>query len=120
MAGDYCDNPQGLIAGKAKGYWDLIVDRDGTYEIELRRWPEESGKPLIDSFDETSNKGALPVAKARLQVGEFDQTLDTQPEATVVRFSTPLKAGTTTLTADLLNKQGNVICGAMYVKVTRK
>ncbi|VGO12430.1 Arylsulfatase [Pontiella desulfatans] len=118
--GDYCDNPQGLIAGKAKGYWDLIVDRDGTYEIELRRWPEESGKPLIDSFDETSNKGALPVAKARLQVGEFDQTLDTQPEATVVRFSTPLKAGTTTLTADLLNKQGNVICGAMYVKVTRK
>ena len=109
-----------MIAGEAKGYWDLIVDRDGTYDIELRRWPEESNKPLIDSFDDTSDKGAIPVAQARLRVGDFDKTVKTRSTDTVAHFTAPLEAGTTTLTADLLNNQDQVICGAMYVKVTRR
>ena len=118
--GDYCDNPQGLIAGTATGYWDLIVEKDGAYEIELRRWPEESGKALTDSYDGKSKKGAIPVAKARLQVGEFDKTVDTKPTDTVVRYSLNLKKGKTKLTASLLDAKGKVICGAMYVKVARK
>lgn len=118
--GDYCDNRRGLIAGKAKGSWDLIVDRDGMYEIELRRWPEESGKALTDSFDAQSTKGAIPVAQARLQIADVNQTQNTQPEDTVLKFSVKLKKGKTKLTADLLNAQGKVICGAMYVKVKRR
>ena len=116
--GGHCDNRRDLVAGSATGYWDLIVDKEGTYEIELRRWSEESGKALTDSFDDQSKKGAIPVAKARLQVGDFDQTLQTQPNDTVARFTAHLKKGTTKLTAEFLDEQGNVICGAMYVKVT--
>jgi arylsulfatase A-like enzyme len=118
--GDYCDNPRGLIAGKAKGYWDLIVDRDGAYDIELRRWPEESGKALNGSYDGKSVEGAIPVDQARLQVGDFNQTVDTKPRDTMVRFSVNLKQGKTKLCANLLDGKSAVICGAMYVKVTRK
>jgi arylsulfatase A-like enzyme len=25
------------------GYWEVMVERDGTYEFELRRWPKEAG-----------------------------------------------------------------------------
>ena len=34
--GDYCDNPGGLSRATALGYWNVIVDRPGIYEIELR------------------------------------------------------------------------------------
>lgn len=118
--GDYCDNPKGLKDGKAKGYWDLIVDRDGTYDIELRRWPEESGKSLTDSYDGKSKVGAIPVAGARLRVSDFDQMIVTKPQDSFVRFSVNLKEGKTALTGDLLDAKGKVLCGAMYVKVTRQ
>lgn len=73
--GDYCDAPRNLLAATAKGYWDLIVDCDGTYEIELRRWPEESAKTLVDSYDGVSKEGAIPVAKVRLRIADLIRRL---------------------------------------------
>lgn len=109
------------LSGLLKGeQMELEVARTGEYEIELRRWAEESGKALTDSYDATSGEGAIPVAKARLQVGDFDQTVDTRPEDTFVRFSANLPKGKTELTASFLDTQGKVICGATYLKITRK
>ena len=118
--GSYCDNRGGLTKATGTGYWDLIVDRNGTYEIELRRWSEESGKTLVESFDGTSQRGARPVAKAQLLINGIDQTIDTQPKDKVAKFTVKLKAGKTKLTANLLDKNGQMLCGAMYVKVTKK
>jgi arylsulfatase A-like enzyme len=28
------------------GYWEVMVERDGTYEFELRRWPKEAGHAI--------------------------------------------------------------------------
>ncbi len=116
----YCGNSRALKEANAISYWELEVARTGEYEIELRRWAEESGKALTDSYDATSGEGAIPVAKARLQVGDFDQTVDTRPEDTFVRFSANLPKGKTELTASFLDTQGKVICGATYLKITRK
>jgi arylsulfatase A-like enzyme len=120
--GDYCDNQGGLFAGKAKGYWEVIVDRDGVYEFELRRWSEESGKTFTEPLGPKGwqAKSALPIAKAQLMVADFSQTVDTRPEDTVARFMVNLKAGKTTVTTNLLDNDGAVICGAFYVKVIRK
>ncbi|MEM6691594.1 MAG: arylsulfatase, partial [Planctomycetota bacterium] len=50
--GDYCDNPGGLSAATARGYWNVNVDREGVYEIQLRRWPKESNKALTEGWAE--------------------------------------------------------------------
>ncbi|VGO22691.1 arylsulfatase [Pontiella sulfatireligans] len=118
--GDYCTNLGALKSGNTKGYWNLDVAQDGEYEIELRRWPEESDKTLIDSMDGKSEKGAVPVAKVRLQVGDFDQTVDVKQEDKLVRFRVNLKRGATQLTGSLLNTQDKVICSTPYVKIVRK
>ncbi len=72
------------------GPWNVQVDRAGDYEFSLRRWPAESGLAL-DVADPTRvlredvNPGlshgpvslvpskALPIARARLKIGDMDQ-----------------------------------------------
>ena len=118
--GGYCDNRGGLIQGEATGTWDLLVDRDGTYEFELRRWPEESGKALSEAFANSTNSGsgARPIAKAQLRVADFNATTDTKSVDTCAKFTVPLKAGPHRLTANFLDQKGTVLCGAFYVKAT--
>ncbi len=117
--GDYCDNREGLISCNGKGYWDVIVRQEGFYEIELRRWPEESGKSLIEPFDKSPSmqKSARPIAKAQLLIQDIDLTINTRPEESVARFVVPLKAGKTKLTTILMDKDGKLLASAMYVKV---
>jgi hypothetical protein len=71
-----------------------------------------------DASHSTSSKGALPVAKAQLIIGEANQTMETALYDKTARFTPPLQAGKTTLTANLLDQDGKTICGAMYVKAT--
>lgn len=115
--GDYCANPRALKRATAVGYWPIEVDKTGTYKIKLRRWPEESGKKLTDSFDGVKPAGAVSVAKVRLKVGDFEESITPLPEAQVATFTVPLATGRTQLTAELLDSSGEVICGAMYVSV---
>ena len=119
--GDYCDNRGGLIGARGKGTWDLIVEREGTYKVELRRWPRESGKALVEPFEnrDWAKKSARPIAKAQLMVADFDETADTRPDDRSASFTVNLKAGKTRLTANLLDASGEILCGAMYVHVNR-
>jgi arylsulfatase A-like enzyme len=120
--GDYCDNRGGLTKATGNGYFDIMVDRDGVYEIELRRWPEESGKTLVAGLSDIKKgkKGGRPIAKAQLSVGNFKKTVATKPKDTFAGFTVKLKAGKTRLQSNLMDKSGKVLCGAMHVKVTRK
>lgn len=118
--GDYCDNPGRLIKANGNGFWDIIVEKEGTYEIELFRWSEESQKPLIDSYDGESETGIRPIVKAQLIIGSYDKTVSTKPEDKSVKFKVELNAGNTTLKSNLFDIDNNVLCGAMYVKVSRE
>lgn len=44
---------------KSAGKWAVEVDRDGVYEIELRRWPEELGLPLDSVIVDEESLNAL-------------------------------------------------------------
>ena len=116
--GDYCDNPGRLIRANGNGHWDIIVEKAGTYEIELFRWSEESQKPLIDSYDGKSDKGVKPIVKAQLIIGDYDKTVSTKADDKSVKFKVKLNAGKTTIKSNLYDIENNVLCGAMYVKVT--
>ena len=120
--GDYCDNRSGLTKANGMGYWNIIVDQEATYEIELRRWPEESGKQLIASFDGIpgSTTGARPIKKAQLKIENFDQIAESDTKDTCVKFQVTLKAGNTKLIANFLDENGKELCSAMYVKVKKQ
>jgi hypothetical protein len=50
---DHLWNHDQVLEGcPAKGNWDLIVECDGEYEFELRRYPVEANAPI---------RGAIPV-----------------------------------------------------------
>ncbi len=117
--GGYCDNPKGLKAANTTGFFNLEVARAGEYEIELRRWSEESAKPLTDSYDGVTEEGARPIAKARLRIAGGNEVLEVDPLSSAVKFTTNLKNGKTELWAEFLDKRGELLCGAIYVKVSR-
>lgn len=127
--GDYCDNPPNLVAADARGYWDIEIADAGTYEFELRRWPESANLPLSSGVQGetirahngfTGYVGARPIHYARIQVADFQETKVPEPDATHASFTANLKAGTTKLSTLFSDVDGNPLCSAIYVKVIRK
>src|SRR5205807_2303043 len=97
----YCDNLNNLRDGVNKnGPWHVLVEKDGEYEVALRRWPKEAdtaisaGVPAFKGVDGGLPAGkALPVAKARFKVGSFDETKAVGEKDKEVMFTVKLKAG---------------------------
>ena len=76
-----------------ESFWAIEVERDGDYEISLRRWPVEADKGINDG---TYGK-AFNYKKARLRIGDFDETKDIPAGAKEVTFKVSLKKGITKL-----------------------
>ncbi|EDL61245.1 arylsulfatase [Gimesia maris] len=112
---------------RRNGTWHLIVDRPGNYQFELRRWPRESGlqltegTPALKVTDGLLVQGvALPVTKAKIKIGTFTATANSDSKAESITFTTSLEKGPVELTTWLLDGQGKEICGAYYVYVNRQ
>ena len=108
------------------GPWTIQVDRAGDYQIELRRWPVEAdtpmtaGLPPYTAVDGTYVAGkALPIARARLKVANFDQTVPVTATDKAISFTVNLPAGPTNLQTWFLNANGGLLTGAYYVYVNR-
>jgi arylsulfatase len=106
--------------------WNVLVARAGTYEISLRRWPEEAdaaitaGLPALKVTDGQYPPGLpLPVARARLKVAGVDQSCDVNPGDKAVSFTVPLPKGRTQLHTWFYDADGKELCGAFYVSVRR-
>jgi arylsulfatase A-like enzyme len=127
---------QGLIrqGHVCNGYWEVLIEQDGLYEIELRRWPREAGHRMaagIDGDDVSWRKEecwenwhfaytggkALPIRRARLEItGHQPAEKDVEPDADAVTFFLPLKKGPARLQTWLTGEDGFSI-GAYYVYV---
>lgn len=68
-------------APAVNGFWAVQVARPGSYRIELRRWPREADLPIRAPYKdpepnrETTPGKAIPVVRARLQIGNVDLTV---------------------------------------------
>jgi arylsulfatase len=107
--------------------WGIEVTTEGDYTFELRRWPREAdvaiddGVPPVKFVDGEYAAGkALPIAKAKLVVGDQELTSDVKADDKSVQFTLHLKPGTTQAQTWFYDSSSGELCGAYYVYVTRK
>jgi arylsulfatase len=125
----YCDNVNNCLRpGENKnGIWHVKIARSGNYQFSLRRWPKEAGAAItagVPEFKATDGSlpagRALPIAKARLKIGAFDQTLPVTPGRKEITFAVPLKSSATMqMQTWFYDAQGNQLCGAYFVYVNK-
>ncbi len=125
----YCDNMGDLRRGRpSNGPWHVLVEKDGTYEIELRRWPKEADAaiaaavPAFKAVDGGLPEGkALPIAKMRLKIGDLDESKAVGPKDKGVTFTVTLKAGAKLpMQSWCYDADGKELCGAYFAYVRRK
>jgi arylsulfatase A-like enzyme len=125
----YCDNMNDLRKGKPEnGPWHVLVENDGKYEFSLRRWPKEADAAIAGPVPEfKAREGelpagvALPIAKARLKIGAFDETKPVPTGAKAVTFTVDLKTGPKTeMQTWFYDADGKELCGAYFTDVERK
>jgi hypothetical protein len=115
-----CDVPwhQGMIrqGQLSTGYWEIRVEKGGTYTFELRRWPRELDHPIdagIEFEDISWKRDAVPeqawsmyeggkalaITTARVRVGSVERSTPIERGARSVALSLELEPGETTIEA---------------------
>ncbi len=123
----FLDQQRQVRRGERKnGPWGIVVERPGVYQFELRRWPRESGlalaapAPAFEGVDGSYPPGvALPIASARLRIGEAEHSKSAEQGAEAVTFRVRLDAGPADLKTWFLDDEGKELCGAYYVEARR-
>ena len=97
-------------------FWTVQVARAGTYEIALRRWPEEADTPI-----NAAPKGGKPirVSKARLKIADVDQTIPVAQGDLAATFRIKLPAGPAKLETWFIDPKGAARHGAYYAYIKR-
>jgi arylsulfatase A-like enzyme len=109
---------------KANGFWEVEIAKSGSYHFEIRRWPREVNLPINALYkDPEFNRDTNPIKaihaeKARLQIGEFDQTQPVRPEDLGIAFQMQLPAGPTRLQTWFYDVDGTER-GAYYIYARR-
>ena len=110
------------------GFWMVDFEKAGNYEIQLRRWPVETGLALnasVPSVESMEGVGDLPQGKsisfenARLKVGENGWETSVNPNDQAITFQVELPAGKQKMQTWLTDDKGDVR-GAYYVSIEYK
>ncbi len=116
----YCDNAGHVrqAAGGPRGsVWHVQVERPGTYEFALRRWPREIDLALGEQSGPMSQ--AFQIRGAKVAIAGKEASAKTTPSEKEVSLRVQLPAGKTTLQGWFLDAEGKDVCGAFYAYVRR-
>ena len=113
-----CGPPRG-------GVWQIEVERDDSYAVDLSRWPFHLDRALTASGPAATIGGvlitpgkALPVKSASLSVnGATAMNVAAEPDATSIRFVVSLKKGRNTIQGWFRDSSGKEISGAYYGRI---
>jgi len=100
---------------QVSGFWAVDIERDGTYQFELRRWPKELDEPINAAV---LGGKAISAMEARLKVADIDVTKPVPTDARSVAFEVELKAGKGRLQTWFISDKGESR-GAYYVYAKR-
>jgi hypothetical protein len=116
----YSDNAghvRNAVGGPRGGWWNVLIDRAGEYEISLRRWPHEIDTALTGSPDSKSK--TMPIAAAKVSVAGMEFAAKSPgKDAREIVLTGTLPKGKTTLRAWFQDADGKDLCGAFYATVT--
>lgn len=106
-------------------YWEVLVRTTGSYNIDLRRWPEEENRAIRSGIPGEIGKGAdwwsggraIPFKTAHLAIGSQQWELPVGENDKYVRFTVQLKQGPIHLRAWFIDEDGTVI-SAYYAYVS--
>ncbi|MBN2505729.1 MAG: arylsulfatase [Verrucomicrobia bacterium] len=111
---------------RRNGAWNVVVDRTGEYEIELRRWPREADAPIAAGLPPCPHRDgafpegvALPIARARLKIADLDLSRPVGASDKGVTYAVRLQPGRMRLQTWFYDANGAELCGAYYVYVRR-
>jgi hypothetical protein len=130
----YADNTghvREAVGGPTGGHWHILVEEPGNYEFTLRRWPKQTKAALGDKYEPSprspANKanpktvGFPNIARAKLQIAGKEAESAASPKETGVTLTiSNLPAGKTKLKGWFADAEGNNLCGAFFITVTRK
>jgi hypothetical protein len=117
----YTDNSKHIrdAAGRPQGgVWNVTVDREGDYEITLRRWPFDVNGALDGNI--TPPGKALPIGRARITIAGAGSEIVTKPGDQQATATLHLPAGRTQLHGWFQDAEGKDLCGAFFARVLRK
>jgi hypothetical protein len=117
---------------RVRGWWEVEAAESGTYRIELRRWPRESGvairdgiegTPLqstaqMDYFNGATGGVALDIQAAELTIGDLHQTAAVKDGDQAAAFELDLPSGPAHLQGEFRMGDGSSL-GSYYAYVTR-
>ena len=137
----FVDQQGQIVRGTKKcGYWLLDVAEAGEYEIELSRWPKETGVPINSKADKAESINgkvqtgkALPIKTARVVItnsknsnilkdtdsGYMSMNRKVKNGDVSVKFTAKLPAGPIALHT-FFGEGNETICSAYYVYLKRK
>jgi len=118
--GSYADNMGNLINAIGRtGYWNVLVETKGEYEVTLSRWHPASGDAIDGptSLLPGEKQKAYPVAKARLKTGSFDKTVDITRGQKSVKFNVNIEEGKNKIETWFLDKEGKELFSAFYTEM---
>ena len=109
---------------ECNGHWAIEIPEDGEYSFELRRWPREEDRAIIegipgDNIDLYNGGRALDLKTAQIRIGDQSATKTITADAKSVNFTFNLKAGETSLQTQFSDETGELTLGAYYVYVKR-
>jgi arylsulfatase A-like enzyme len=133
-------NQRAVRAGqKALGFWEINVERAGTYEFKLRRWPNQgdvTNWPMDKKFFDVTS-ATLHLTEGKKAPKKFNKTLKekneypygktlfkktnpvSDPAAVDSTFTVKLPAGPARLETILADKTGKTKASAFYVLIRR-
>lgn len=107
---------------ECNGRWTIDVPVCGEYIFELRRWPREEDRPVIDSIPGklTSYHGgrSIEVTNARICIDDQVKSKTIEPNDKGICFTFYLEPGEKSLETQFTNK-GKISLGAYYVYVKK-
>jgi hypothetical protein len=127
--GIYADNTghvRTAVGGPTGGHWHILVEAAGTYELTLRRWPEQTHAALGAKYDaaeqgpNSASRSFPSIARARVAIAGASASAKADPQAQGVNVEVKVPAGKTTLEAWFQDADGADLCGAFFVTAKRK
>jgi len=118
-----CRRVAAADGGPVGGPWNVHVERAGTYQIELRRWPFHTDCTLRSTGPAKTVAGrpltpgkAVPIARAVLKAGGREQAAAAKEGDKGVTFRVDLPAGPGQVHGWFRDAAGKDLCGAFYAK----